>query len=105
MGCHQFVVVLCCVFAYGAREGLLLCMGSMPGICLLCKNPRRACFSLLLSHLPNTTRVNTHHTQQHHRVVKPGGLVVLTDSVQLGDRPVWDKTLGNFGNMNEPHYR
>jgi hypothetical protein len=39
------------------------------------------------------------------RVVKPGGLVVLTDSVQMGDRPVWDKTLGNFGNLNEPHYR
>jgi hypothetical protein len=31
--------------------------------------------------------------------------VVLTDSVQLGDRPVWNKTLGNFGNLNEPHYR
>jgi hypothetical protein len=39
------------------------------------------------------------------RLVKPGGLVVLTDSVQLGDRSAWDKTLGNFGNLNEPHYR
>lgn len=39
------------------------------------------------------------------RVLKPGGLVVLTDSVQLGDRSAWDKTLGNFGNLNEPHYR
>lgn len=29
----------------------------------------------------------------------------MTDSVQLGDRPAWDKTLGNFGNLNEPHYR
>ena len=25
------------------------------------------------------------------RVVKPGGMVVVTDSAQLGDRPVWDK--------------
>ncbi len=39
------------------------------------------------------------------RVLKPGGLLVLTDSVQLGDRPEWDKTLGAFGNFNEPHYR
>jgi hypothetical protein len=39
------------------------------------------------------------------RVLKPGGLVVLTDSVQLGDRSAWDKTLSNFGNLNEPHYR
>jgi hypothetical protein len=37
-------------------------------------------------------------------VLKPGGLVVLSDSVQLGDRPAWDKTLWQFGNMNEPHY-
>jgi hypothetical protein len=38
-------------------------------------------------------------------VLRPGGLVVLTDSVQLGDRPAWDATLGLFGNMNEPHYK
>jgi ubiquinone/menaquinone biosynthesis C-methylase UbiE len=39
------------------------------------------------------------------RVVKPGGSVVLTDSVQLGDRPIFDATIGNFQNMNEPHYQ
>ena len=38
-------------------------------------------------------------------MLKPGGLVVLTDSVQLGDRPGWDATLGAFGSFNEPHYR
>jgi hypothetical protein len=38
-------------------------------------------------------------------VLKPGGLMVLTDSVQLGDRPEWDNNLGAFGNFNEPHYR
>ncbi|WIA35683.1 hypothetical protein OEZ86_004089 [Tetradesmus obliquus] len=39
------------------------------------------------------------------RLLKPGGLAVLTDSVQLGDRPQWDPTLGAFGNFNEPHYK
>ena len=38
------------------------------------------------------------------RVVKPGGMVVLTDSVQLGDRPVYDATLGGFSQFNEPYY-
>jgi ubiquinone/menaquinone biosynthesis C-methylase UbiE len=38
------------------------------------------------------------------RVVKPGGMVVLTDSVQLGDRPPLDKNIGAFSNLNEPHY-
>ena len=31
------------------------------------------------------------------RVVKPGGMVILTDSGQLGDRRALDRTLGNFG--------
>ena len=39
------------------------------------------------------------------RVVRPGGTVVLTDSIQLGDRPVLDAAIGNFQNMNEPFYR
>lgn len=38
------------------------------------------------------------------RVVAPGGTVVLTDSMQKGDRPVLDDQLGNFGKLNEPHY-
>ena len=28
------------------------------------------------------------------RVLKPGGVLVLTDSVQLGDRDAYDPTLG-----------
>lgn len=40
-----------------------------------------------------------------HRLLRPGGLVILTDSVQIGDRPAWDSGLGNFGDFNEPHYR
>jgi ubiquinone/menaquinone biosynthesis C-methylase UbiE len=39
------------------------------------------------------------------RVVKPGGMVVLTDSMQLGDRPIFDATMANFGDFNEPFYR
>eukprot|EP00775_Hariotina_reticulata_P007520 gene7520-7731_t len=42
---------------------------------------------------------------EFYRVLKPGGLMVLTDSVQLGDRPEWDNNLGAFGNFNEPYYR
>eukprot|EP00536_Pseudo-nitzschia_multiseries_P002478 jgi/Psemu1/183582/e_gw1.33.23.1 len=38
------------------------------------------------------------------RAVAPGGTVVLTDSIQKGDRPPLDPFLGNFKNMNEPYY-
>jgi len=39
------------------------------------------------------------------RVLVDGGMFILTDSVQLGDRPFQDETIGNFGNFAEPHYR
>jgi len=38
------------------------------------------------------------------RVLTPGGVFVLTDSTQLGDRPANDETMGNFSNLAEPHY-
>ena len=38
------------------------------------------------------------------RVAKLGGVVVLTDSIQLGDRPALDDKMSNFGKLNEPHY-
>ena len=38
------------------------------------------------------------------RVVAPGGTVVLTDSVQKGDRPSIDEGLPHFSKMNEPFY-
>ena len=38
------------------------------------------------------------------RVVAPGGTVVLTDSMQKGDRPALDDRLSNFAKLNEPHY-
>ena len=39
------------------------------------------------------------------RVLKPGGVLVVADSIQLGDRPRLDPHLGRFGDFNEPHYR
>lgn len=39
------------------------------------------------------------------RVLKPGGLLILTDSIQLGDRPPLDAGIGKFGDFNEPYYR
>mmetsp|Transcript_26324 Transcript_26324/g.81985 ORF Transcript_26324/g.81985 Transcript_26324/m.81985 type:complete len:464 (-) Transcript_26324:213-1604(-) len=38
------------------------------------------------------------------RVCAPGGVVVLTDSHQLGDRPEYAATIGNFEDFNEPYY-
>jgi hypothetical protein len=35
--------------------------------------------------------------QEMYRLLRPGGLAVLTDSAQLGDRPQWDAGLGAFG--------
>lgn len=57
----------------------------------------------LFHELPEEARVAC--AKEWARVLKPGGLVVLADSCQLGDRPAWDATLGAFGSFNEPHYR
>jgi ubiquinone/menaquinone biosynthesis C-methylase UbiE len=38
------------------------------------------------------------------RLLKPGGLLVVTDSVQLGDRDTLGAAIKGFGNLNEPHY-
>lgn len=37
------------------------------------------------------------------RVCRPGGTIVLTDSLQLGDRPKF-QNITNFAALNEPHY-
>jgi len=39
------------------------------------------------------------------RVLRPGGVCVLCDSVQLGDRLPLDPNLHRFGDFNEPHYK
>jgi len=39
------------------------------------------------------------------RVVKPGGLVVIVDSLQKGDRPEWNGLLDLFPHyFHEPYY-
>jgi ubiquinone/menaquinone biosynthesis C-methylase UbiE len=57
----------------------------------------------LFHELPETIRVKA--AKEFLRVLKPGGLMVINDSVQTGDRPEWDATIGNFSNFNEPYYR
>lgn len=42
----------------------------------------------LFHELPPEVRAKV--AKEMARVVKPGGMVVLTDSAQLGDRPAWD---------------
>lgn len=40
------------------------------------------------------------------RILKPGGLFVLVDSLQIGDRPTWDGLLDAFERgFHEPYYR
>ncbi len=40
------------------------------------------------------------------RVLKPGGLLVLVDSLQMGDRPAWDGLLEAFPHrFHEPYFR
>jgi hypothetical protein len=39
-------------------------------------------------------------------VLKPGGLFVFLDSLQIGDRPGWDGLLESFPvRFHEPYYR
>mmetsp|Transcript_13850 Transcript_13850/g.30079 ORF Transcript_13850/g.30079 Transcript_13850/m.30079 type:complete len:340 (-) Transcript_13850:49-1068(-) len=38
------------------------------------------------------------------RVLRTGGVLVLADSIQTGDRPALDSKISNFEKMNEPYY-
>jgi ubiquinone/menaquinone biosynthesis C-methylase UbiE len=45
-------------------------------------------------------------TEEIARVLKPGGLFIFVDSLQLGDRPGWDGLLEAFPvRFHEPYYR
>ena len=45
-------------------------------------------------------------TAEMARVLKPGGVLVFIDSLQIGDRPAWDGLLEGFPErFHEPYYR
>jgi len=45
-------------------------------------------------------------TRQIARVLRPGGMFVFLDSLQLGDRPDWDGLLESFPyRFHEPYYQ
>jgi ubiquinone/menaquinone biosynthesis C-methylase UbiE len=45
-------------------------------------------------------------TREIARVLKPGGLFVFVDSLQMGDKPGWDGLLEGFPHrFHEPYYR
>jgi SAM-dependent methyltransferase len=45
-------------------------------------------------------------TAEIARVLKPGGLFVFLDSLQMGDKPGWDGLLEAFPHrFHEPYYR
>jgi ubiquinone/menaquinone biosynthesis C-methylase UbiE len=56
----------------------------------------------LFHELPRDVRAKA--ASEMARIVAPGGTVVLTDSIQRGDRPILDPAIGNFGDFNEPYY-
>jgi len=59
--------------------------------------------SMYLYHeIPRSIRARA--SSEMARVTRKGGKVIFTDSNQKGDRPVMDKTMGNFEKMNEPYY-
>jgi ubiquinone/menaquinone biosynthesis C-methylase UbiE len=59
--------------------------------------------SFLMHELPDDIRGKV--LSEMARVVKPGGLVVIVDSIQRGDQPSWDGLLDLFPHyFHEPYY-
>jgi ubiquinone/menaquinone biosynthesis C-methylase UbiE len=59
--------------------------------------------SFLLHELPEAIRAQA--IAEMARIVKPGGLVVIVDSIQKGDHPAWDGLLDLFPHyFHEPYY-
>jgi ubiquinone/menaquinone biosynthesis C-methylase UbiE len=56
----------------------------------------------LFHELPSSARRKA--AQEMARVVKQGGMVVLSDSIQVGDRVAFDNVLDLFTDFNEPHF-
>jgi ubiquinone/menaquinone biosynthesis C-methylase UbiE len=60
--------------------------------------------TFVLHELPATVRAKA--LAEMARVVKPGGLVVILESLQKGDRPDWDGLLDLFPHVfHEPYYK
>lgn len=87
-----------CLFCFYGRV-IHLTLSPVPA----CLHPHQVVSVYLFHELPETIRRAA--SAEFYRVLRPGGVVVLTDSVQLGDRPAWDNTIGLFGDFNEPYYR
>ena len=51
-----------------------------------------------------TQEVRRRVVSEMYRVLKPGGMVVFTDSIQVGDRPELDANIDAFTDFNEPNY-
>ncbi|HVY43984.1 MAG TPA: class I SAM-dependent methyltransferase [Hyphomicrobiaceae bacterium] len=63
-----------------------------------------ACSTFLYHELPPEVRRAV--TAEIARVLKPGGVLVFLDSLQMGDRPDWDGLLEAFpARFHEPYYR
>jgi ubiquinone/menaquinone biosynthesis C-methylase UbiE len=59
--------------------------------------------SFLMHELPQAAR--TEVLAEMARVVRPGGLVVIVDSIQRGDQPSWDGLIDLFPHyFHEPYY-
>ena len=59
--------------------------------------------SFLMHELPADVRLAA--LKEMARVLKPGGLVVIVDSIQRGDQPSWDGLLDLFPHyFHEPYY-
>jgi ubiquinone/menaquinone biosynthesis C-methylase UbiE len=59
--------------------------------------------SFLLHELPKKVRVSV--IAEMARVLKPGGLVMIVESIQKGDQPTWDGLLDLFPHyFHEPYY-
>jgi ubiquinone/menaquinone biosynthesis C-methylase UbiE len=57
----------------------------------------------LLHEIPKDIRLRV--AREFARVLRPGGRLVLVDSLQFGDRPAWDGLLAGFPKaFHEPFY-
>jgi ubiquinone/menaquinone biosynthesis C-methylase UbiE len=78
----------------GNGESMPFASGSMQGVTCV----------FLLHELPGDARQNV--INECFRVLEPGGVLVLADSVQLADSPQFETAMDNFRRVfHEPYYR